>query len=60
MQRESGGVHFIESGHCRLGLEFDVGMHGLGDLVAGFDESGSNVGSAGSQEGFAVGVNFFM
>jgi hypothetical protein len=40
--------------------EFDVGMHGLDDLVAGFDEGGGNMCSAGGQEGLAVVVNFFV
>jgi hypothetical protein len=38
--------------------DFDMGMHGLDDLVAGFDESGGNMFSAGGQEGLAVVVNF--
>jgi hypothetical protein len=40
--------------------EFDVGMPGLGDLVAGFDEGGGNISGAGGQEGFAVVVNFLV
>jgi hypothetical protein len=35
-------------------------MHGLGDLVAGFDEGGGNMGGAGGQEGFAVVLNFLV
>jgi hypothetical protein len=43
-----------------IGLKFDMRMHGLGDLVAGFDEGGGNMGGAGGQEGCAVVVNFFV
>lgn len=45
---------------ARLGLEFDVGMQGLIDQVAGFDEGASNVGGAGGQEGFAVVMIFLV
>jgi len=35
-----------------------VGMHGLGDQVAGFDEGGGAVGGASGQQDFAVIENF--
>jgi hypothetical protein len=53
-------VHIIESGRYRVRLKLDVGMRGLGDLVAGFDEGGSNMRGAGGQEGFAVILNFLV
>src|ERR1039457_5476353 len=53
-------LHIIESGHHRLRLKLDVRMHGLCDLVAGFDEGGGDMGGGGSKEGLAVGMNFFM
>ena len=53
-----GGSGTLLGSLGRGGLEFDMGMHGLGDLVAGFDEGGGTVSGAGGQQGFAVIENF--